>query len=58
MLKLNLQFFAHKRVLVLPRTVEIQKLRDLALRELTDSSLKPATFFTDSAELRYIPASM
>ena len=37
MMNLNLQFFAHKKELVLQRTVEIPSLRDLVLRELTDS---------------------
>ena len=37
MMKLNLQFFAHKRELVLQRTDVIPSPRGLALREQTDS---------------------
>ena len=38
MMKLNLQFFAHKKVLVLQRTVVTLSLRDLVLKkEQTDS---------------------
>ena len=58
MMKLNLQFFAHKRELVLQRTDVIPSLRDLEPRERTDSLLKPATSFTDSAERRSTRASM
>ena len=36
-MKMNLQFFAHKKGVVLQRTVEIQNQRDSALREQTDS---------------------
>ena len=56
MMKLNLQFFAHKKELVLQRTVVIPSLRDLVPKELTDSLLKLETSFTDSVEQRFIQA--
>ena len=37
MLRMDLQFFAHKKVWVLPRTVEIPNPKDWAQREQTDS---------------------
>ena len=37
MLNMNLQFFAHKRELVLLRTAEIPSPRDWERREQTDS---------------------
>ena len=38
MFKMNLQLFAHKKVLVPQRTVVILSPRDLVRREQTDSS--------------------
>ena len=58
MLKLNLQFFAHKRVSVPPRTEEIPSQSVSARRERMDSLSRPAIFCTDSAERRFIPALM
>ncbi len=37
MMKMNLQFFAHKKELVLQRTVVTPRQRDWALKEQTDS---------------------
>ena len=37
MLNMNLQFFAHKKELVLLRTVEIPSPKDWEQKELTDS---------------------
>ena len=37
MMKMNLQFFAHKRELVLQRTDVIPNQKDWVRRELTDS---------------------
>lgn len=57
MLKMNLQYSLIRKVLVLPRTVETPRPRDLALREPTDSSYWLATFCTDSAEPTFILAT-
>ena len=58
MMKMNLQFFAHKKVWVLQRTVETQNQRDLVLKEQTDSLLRLETFFTDSVVQRFTLVSM
>lgn len=57
MLKMNLQLFAHKRVLVLLRTAVIPSPRDLAQRELMDSSYWQETSCTDSAVHIFILAT-
>ena len=53
MMKMNLQFFAHKKGVGSQRTVETQNQRDLVLKEQTDSLLRLETSFTDSVVQRF-----
>ena len=57
MLKMNLQYSLIKRVLVLQRTAVIPSPRDLAQRELMDSSYWQETSCTDSAVHIFILAT-
>ena len=58
MLKMNLQIFAHKKVLVLQRTAEILSLRDLVLKSRRSVCKKLVTSFTDSVVQRSIQVLM
>ena len=57
MLKMNLSYSLIKRVLVLLRTAVIPSPRDLAQRELMDSSYWQETSCTDSAVHIFILAT-
>ena len=57
MLTMNLQLFAHKRVLVPQRTAEIPSPKDWEPRELTASLFWQETSCTDSAAPTSIPAT-
>ena len=58
MMKMNLQFFAHKKGMGSTKNVETQNQRDLVLKEQTDSLLRLETFFTDSVVQRFTLVSM
>ena len=56
MMKMNLQLFAHKKGVGSTKNGRDSESKRLGAREQTDSLLKPATSFTDSAELRSMQA--
>ena len=64
MMKMNLQFFAHKKGMGSTKNgrdseskrLGAQNQRDLALREQTDSLLRLETFSIDSVEQRFTQA--
>ena len=58
MIKFNIQFFAHKKEWVLPRTEETQSQSVLVLKEQTVSLFLREIFLLHKGEQRYIPALM
>ena len=58
MMKLNLQFFAHKKGVGSTKNGRDSESKRLGAKRETDSLYKLVTSFTDSAEQRFIQESM